>query len=141
MPKQKILMERFKGQECFSREVITLPGMAQLRTTRRIGGDYTLTTDDCYRHFDDSIAALCDFEIRDQLYEVPLRCLTRTGFDNLITAGRSASASGYAWDVVRVIPPAIVSGQAAVLAGRPPLSIAIQHAPYRVLGAFMFSDN
>ena len=38
------------------------------------------------------------------------------GFPNLITAGRSASGEGYGWDVLRVIPPAIVSGQAAGLA-------------------------
>jgi len=64
-------------------------------------------------HFGDSIAALNDFENTDWLYELPFRCLVKTGYDNLITAGRSASAEGWAWDVVRVIPPAIVRGQAA----------------------------
>ena len=42
--------------------------------------------------------------------------LVRDGFDNLMTCGRSASASGWGWDVLRVIPPAIVTGQAAGLA-------------------------
>ena len=37
-------------------------------------------------------------------------------FPNLITAGRSASAEGFAWDVLRVIPPAIITGQAAGVA-------------------------
>ena len=31
----------------------------------------------------------------------------------MITAGRSASAEGYGWDVIRVIPPAILTAQAA----------------------------
>ena len=39
--------------------------------------------------------------------------LVKTGFDNIITAGRTASADGYGWDVLRVIPPAIITGQAA----------------------------
>ena len=59
---------------------------------------------------------ICDFERKDFLYEVPYGALVKDGFDNLITAGRSAAAEGYGWDVLRVIPPAIVTGQAAGLA-------------------------
>ena len=95
---------------------MTLPNMPQFRTTRHIDGDYTLQTDDAYRHFEDSIAAICDFDRRDFLYEVPYRTLIRQEFPNLITAGRSAAADGYAWDVLRVIPPAILTGQAAGVA-------------------------
>ena len=61
--------------------------------------------------------AVNDFEHRDFLWEVPYRTLVRTGYDNLITAGRTAAGADYAWDVLRVvIPPAIVTGQAAGLA-------------------------
>ena len=31
----------------------------------------------------------------------------------MITAGRSADGTGYGWDLLRVIPPAILTGQAA----------------------------
>ena len=31
----------------------------------------------------------------------------------MLTAGRSASGVGYGWDLLRVIPPAIITGQAA----------------------------
>ncbi len=110
---QRKLFERIKGDDPESREIVTLPGMAQLRTTCCIEGDYTLRESDTYRHFEDSIGAICDFERRDFLYEMPYRILIRSGYDNLITAGRSASGEGYAWDVIRVIPPAIISGQAA----------------------------
>ena len=30
----------------------------------------------------------------------------------MLTAGRSASGIGYSWDLLRVIPPAIITGQA-----------------------------
>ncbi|MFQ9801712.1 MAG: FAD-dependent oxidoreductase [Clostridia bacterium] len=46
----------------------------------------------------------------------PLRNSSEKGFHNLLTAGRSAAGEGYAWDVLRVIPPAIISGQAAGVA-------------------------
>ena len=55
--------------------------------------DYTLAESDAYRHFDDSIGAIGDFERRSFLYEVPFRCLVRRGFDNLITAGRSKKSA------------------------------------------------
>lgn len=110
---QRLLLEKIKPENRTARDIVTLPTMPQFRTTRRIDGDCTLLESDKYRHFDDSIGAIGDFERRDFLYEVPFRTLVRSGYDNLITAGRSASADGYAWDVVRVIPPAIITGQAA----------------------------
>lgn len=110
---QRLLMDQLRGEERTKRDIVTLPGMPQFRSTRHIDGDFTLRVGDAYRHFDDSVCAICDFDQKDFLYEVPLRCLCRNGFDNIITAGRSAAAEGYAWDVLRVIPPAIVTGQAA----------------------------
>lgn len=109
-------LENIKKDDRWKRTIVTLPNMPQFRTTRHIDGDYTLQTDDAYRHFEDSIAAICDFDRRDFLYEVPYRTLIRQEFPNLITAGRSAAADGYAWDVLRVIPPAILTGQAAGVA-------------------------
>ena len=93
-----------------------LPGIPQLRTARRIQGNATLTGEDCYKHCATSIGTICDFEYRDRLYEVPYGVLVKDGFDNLITCGRSASASGWGWDVLRVIPPAVLTGQAAGIA-------------------------
>ena len=59
------------------------------------------------------MGAICDFDRADYLYEVPLRALYSKACPNLLTAGRSAAGEGYAWDVLRVIPPAIQTGQAA----------------------------
>ena len=119
-----------------------LPLMPNFRTTCHIDGDYTLQLSDCYRHFEDSVCAINDFDHRDYLFEVPLRTLTRRGFDNMLTAGRSAAAEGYAWDILRVIPPAILTGQAAgeaaVLAletGCPAAEVAIPELQKRLEAA------
>ena len=108
-----LILEKLKESDRKSREVVTSPGMPQFRTTAHIKGDYSLSLSDAYKHFDDSICAINDFEHRDHLFEIPLRCLTRADFPNIITAGRSADGTGYAWDIIRVIPPAILTGQAA----------------------------
>ena len=110
---QKEMLDKIKNDDRNSRDIVTLPTMAQFRTTRCIKGDYTLKPDDCYKHFDDSIGAICDFDRRDYLFEIPYRALCHNGYDNLIAAGRCVSGEGYAWDVLRVIPPAMISGQAA----------------------------
>lgn len=111
------LLDNIRGDDRHSREVVMLPAMHQIRTTRRIRGDYTLNYEqDVYRHFDSSIGTVCDPMKRDQLFEVPYGVLVRSGFDNIITAGRSASGEGLAWNVLRVIPQAILTGQAAGMA-------------------------
>lgn len=103
------------------RDVTELPTMVQMRTTRHIDGEYTLTVEDVYKHFEDSISAMNDFDHRHFLYEIPYRVMIKRGFDNLIAAGRITSGNGYGWDLLRVIPPAIITGQAAGVAA----SIAI----------------
>ena len=108
-----LILDKLKNTDRRSREIVTSPGMPQFRTTAHIKGDYSLAVSDAYRHFDDSICAINDFEHRDHLFEIPLRCLTRADFPNIITAGRSADGTGYGWDLIRVIPPAILTGQAA----------------------------
>lgn len=110
---QLLALDEVKKHDRTRYDVVCLPSMAQLRTTRRIKGEYTLTEADKYRHHKDSIGAICDFDNRDYLYEVPFRTLYSSAAENIITAGRCASAEGYAWDVLRVIPPAILTGQAA----------------------------
>ncbi len=108
-----LILDKLRTTDRRTREIVTSPGMPNFRTTCHIKGDYSLKLSDAYRHFDDSVCAINDFEHRDHLFEVPLRALTRSDCPNLITAGRSADGTGYAWDLLRVIPPAILTGQAA----------------------------
>ena len=110
---QLLILEKLKTSDRKTREIVTAPGMPQFRTTAHIQGDYSLKVKDAYRHFEDSVCAINDFAHRDHLFEVPLRTLTRRDYPNIITAGRSADGTGYGWDLLRVIPPAILTGQAA----------------------------
>lgn len=111
------MLDHIREDDRKSRDVIVLPSMAQFRETRTLVGDDVFTVESAYCHCETSIGAICDFDRRDYLYEVPYGTLVKTGFDNLITAGRTASAKNdYSWDVLRVIPPAIITGQAAGVA-------------------------
>ncbi len=96
-------------------DIAQIPMMPQLRTTACLDGDavFRYGEDTVYRHEPDSICAINDFEHRCHLFEVPYGTICRRGWPNLLTAGRSASADGFGWDVLRVIPPAILTGQAA----------------------------
>lgn len=110
---QRVMLEKLKKSDRNTRDIASLPLMPQFRTTCHLNGDYTFRFTDAYRHFDDAVCAINDFDHREYLYEVPLRTLTRRDYPNVVTAGRSASAEEYGWDVIRVIPPAILTGQAA----------------------------
>lgn len=132
---QLLMLEKEERKDRWARSIHMLPGMPQLRTARRLDGNATLTGEDCYRHQESSIGTICDFERRDCLYEVPYGVLVHDGFDNLMTCGRSASASGWGWDVLRVIPPAVLTGQAAGQAAALALDTrcAVSDVPIHVL--------
>jgi hypothetical protein len=93
--------------------LLTIPGMAQFRTTHRIRGTYELTQRDVFRRFDDSVGCTGDWRKAGPVYEIPYRTLISRGIKNIITAGRSIASAGDAWEVTRVIPPASLTGQAA----------------------------
>ena len=115
-------LNAIKPKNRCERDIVMLPSMAQFRTTRTIIGDEMFDKANAFTHSNTSIGAICDFDHRDYLFEVPYGTLVKTGFDNLITAGRTACAKrDYSWDILRVIPPAIITGQAAGIAA----SIAI----------------
>lgn len=110
---QRRLLNALRDDDGSKRELTTLPGMAQYRKTRRIVGDYTLTEADAGKCFEDSVGVAGDFVHRGVLYELPYRILYHSSVDNLFAAGRIVSANGWAWDVTRVIPVAVATGQAA----------------------------
>lgn len=127
---QLALFENVKKQPRMERDLPSLPSIPQLRTTRRIDGDETLKMEDLYKHKATSVGVICDFEHRDRLFEVPFGALVHCGFDNIITCGRSAAGEGWCWDVLRVIPPAVLTGQAAGLAAAQ--SIDTNHPIYGI---------
>ena len=93
--------------------LLTLPSMAQLRTTRRIRGRYELCENDVGRRFDDSIGCTGDWRQAGPVFEIPWRTLLAPEVGNVITAGRTIAAVGDVWEVTRVIPTAVMTGQAA----------------------------
>ena len=140
---QQNVLEKLKQTDRCSRDVAVMPMMPQFRTTAHIKGDYSLKVGDAYRHFEDSVCAINDFEHRDHLFEVPLRTLCRRDYPNILTAGRGADGTGYGWDLLRVIPPAILTGQAAAHAACLAIKqgTAAADAPIRPLQAALEKDN
>lgn len=147
---QRLLLDKISGEDINGFDITVLPSMPQLRTTRRLDGDAVFSEKNAYVHFPDSVCAINDFDRCDYLYEVRYGCLVRSGADNVITAGRSASAVGYGWDVLRVIPPAILTGQAAgnacsiALDDKKPVTginiVKLQHAMEKQNAAVHFDD-
>ncbi len=112
---QSMLLDKLKSMDRHAGEFVSIPMMAQFRTTRHIVGEYVLSENDMYCHFDDSIGTFGDFRPsrRGQWYEVPYRTLYSPDCDNLLAAGRVISAEGEAWGAARVIPICCLTGEAA----------------------------
>lgn len=101
-----------------------------VRETRRILGDYQLTTDDVLsaRKFPDVIAR-CAYPIDihnpegkgtkfkrlppGEAYDIPLRCLLPQGVEGILVAGRCISGTHEAHASYRVMPTSMATGQAA----------------------------
>lgn len=101
-----------------------------VRDSRRIEGDYVFTFDDWMnrRRFDDEIGRNCYYidvhkaghkAIRykkGESHGIPYRCLTPKGLKNVLTAGRCISTDEEAFGSLRVMPPCLVTGEAAGMA-------------------------
>ncbi len=100
----------------------SLPGMAQIRTSRRIAGAYELSDKDANAHFADNIGGTGDWRKPGPVYEIPYRTLYTAGLKNVLGAGRCISTEGEAWEIIRCIPQAALTGQVAGTA----LSMALE---------------
>jgi FAD dependent oxidoreductase len=102
---------------------IKLPAMAQFRMTRRIDGQFTLADGMEWTPFEDSIGLAADWRKSGYVWEVPYRSLVPEGIKGLLAAGRCIASAGDAWDVMRVIPVAALTGEAAGVAA----ALSIEH--------------
>ena len=91
----------------------TLATIPQLRMTRKIVGEYTLSNKEEHTYFKSSIGMVSNWKKRGPVYEVPFETLYNKTVKNLIVAGRCTSVNETLWDVMRVIPCCAVTGQAA----------------------------
>lgn len=118
-----------------------------VRETRRVIGDYIITEDDILscKKFDHPVARGCygidihgakgeedimqDIE-KGKFYEIPMEALFVKGVDNVLSAGKSISATRKAHGALRIMPTSSATGEAcgAIAA----LSI-IKNMPYRNL--------
>lgn len=92
--------------------IATIP---QVRMTRRVVGQYTMTKADDHKCLPDSVGMFGNWRgtgVGEQ-YELSYRALFGSKVKNLAVAGRCISADDEMWDVTRVIPVCAVSGQAA----------------------------
>lgn len=95
---------------------MTLPSMAQFRTTRRIVGNVTLTDNQHGKPFSDSVGLVADWRKPGFVWEIPYGTLVPRKVKGLLAVGRCISSCGDAWEVTRVIPPAALTGQSAGIA-------------------------
>lgn len=117
--------------------VVSSPFQVGVRETRRIVGDYVLTSGDCAtgRDFSDQVArGAYPLDVHDvsaagtqslapgggtdlskinRSYGIPARCLVPQGIDNLLVAGRALSATHVAAGSVRGQPVCMATGHAA----------------------------
>jgi hypothetical protein len=110
---RKVLKQEIEKNRMENGSLIALPGMAQFRRTRSVTGLYRLKEKDALQSFDDSIGCTGHWLKPGIVYEIPYRTLVTKAFPNILATGRAISASGDAWEATRVIPPAVLTGQAA----------------------------
>jgi hypothetical protein len=131
---RKLLREFYKKEQALRGEngrndifPMTLPSMAQFRTTRRIDGIKTLRTGEAYKHFDDCVGMVADWWDGRDIWEIPYYTLIPQKVKGLLTAGRCISSEGEAWEVMRVIQSAVHTGEIAGIAGA--LSVKLDTTP------------
>ncbi len=109
------LLDRFleDGRVSQSHSLSSIASIPELRMTRRIIGQSTMSVEEVHKEQQDSVGLISDWRHRAPVWEMPLSSLFNPLVPNLAVAGRCISASDSMWDVTRVIPPCVVSGQAA----------------------------
>jgi len=95
---------------------VLLPTMPQLRKIARIDARYNLTDEDIGRHFDDSVGVVSDWRRPNPVWETPYRALLPREVRGVLAAGRCIGTAGLAWEIFRVIPAGVITGEAAGVA-------------------------
>jgi choline dehydrogenase-like flavoprotein len=104
------------GEDRHRRFPITLPSMAQFRTTRRIVGHATLVDGGAGVRREDSVGLSPDWRRAGPIWEIPYGALVPQNVTGMLAVGRCISSDGDAWEVTRVIPPAALTGEVAGIA-------------------------
>ncbi len=95
---------------------VQLPSMPQLRKIARIDALYNLSDADRGARFADSVGVVSDWRRAGPVWETPYRSLLPREVRGVLAAGRCMGTAGLAWEIFRVIPAAVVTGEAAGVA-------------------------
>lgn len=87
--------------------------MPQYRMTRCLCGEIRMSEENDGKPVSESVGMVGDWRKRGPRFEVPYGALYGSAFENLFAAGRCISTDDGMWDIMRVIPPCAVTGQAA----------------------------
>ena len=109
----KKILERLKKEDKESRDVMTVPTMPQFRKIRRIIGEYEFDGSEEELVFKDAVGNFGDFRKAGRRFQLPYRTLYNKTVRNLFAAGRIISSKDDGWELTRVIPVAVLSGEAA----------------------------
>jgi hypothetical protein len=95
--------------------IISFASQLGVRDSRRIAGISKLSKGDVQsgRSYEDGIGRAALHFASRRAFEVPLGCLIPMDVDRLLIAGRCISADSWCQQAVRLIPPAMMTGQAA----------------------------
>ncbi len=125
-------LKDFQPKTFGSAFVVKTGTLMGVRDSRRIEGDYIFTVDDWMerKSFDDEIGRNSYYldvhkpghkETRykkGESHGIPYRCLTPKKLKNVLTAGRCISTDEEAFGSLRVMPPCLVTGEAAGMAAQ-----------------------
>ncbi len=119
---RKLLLDNFKKEYAAgtSRDdfyALKLAAMPQFRKIYALKAAYMMNTAENNKPFEDSVGLVPDWRKAGPVWEIPYRSLyPENGFGGLLCAGRCMGARGDAWEIMRVIPSAGLTGQVAGLA-------------------------
>lgn len=128
----RFLNEYIPGME--KAHITSIPNGIGIRETRRIDGEYILTSEDILagRKFEDCIAkngycidihdpkgkgwGVSFIKSSDACYDIPYRCIVPKRIENLLIAGRCISTTAEALASTRIMPSCMALGEAAGVA-------------------------
>lgn len=123
-------LKEFRPETFGNAFLVKTASLLGVRDSRRIEGDYIFTVQDWMERktFEDEIGRNCYYidvhkpghkatrYKKGESHGIPYRCLTPKGLKNLLTAGRCISTDEEAFGSLRVMPPCLVTGEAAGMA-------------------------
>jgi hypothetical protein len=108
---------------------LTLPTQAPTRKTRGLIGRETFRLDDAWRPRETAVGVMTNAIGRGgtqyPVWEIPFGAMLPRRCEGLMVAGRAIAAEGILWDIARLIPPCIATGQIAGTAAALALDTAV----------------